>query len=183
LFERGVRIFNLLMHSSSGKQSRRLDWFKLRTHKICCKSNQFSIHEASHKTRIIKAMSDKQQQQLQQKPITALQDLLAGGLAGSASVCVGHPFDTHKVMLQTTSSNTTGASSSSMNANIQMNKLSILKLYRGMGAPLSTAAVVNALIFSSFGESSRLWDDYFFSDEGRHSINNEKDVPNVSANV
>ena len=29
--------------------------------------------------------------------VTALQDFLAGGLAGSASVIVGHPFDTMKV--------------------------------------------------------------------------------------
>ena len=128
-------------------------------------------------------MSDEQQQQQQQQerqPVTALQDLIAGGLAGSASVCVGHPFDTHKVMLQT-SSHTSALSSTSMNSN--MNKLSILKLYKGMGAPLSTAAVVNAMIFSSFGESSRLWDDYFFPEEGRHSINNEKDVPNVSGTI
>lgn len=34
-----------------------------------------------------------------------------------------------------------------------------------MGPPLSTAAVVNAIIFSSFGESSRLWDDYFYSND------------------
>ena len=48
-----------------------------------------------------------------------------------------------------------------------------------MGAPLSAAAVVNALIFSSFGESSRLWDDYFFPDDGH--LQSIKDVPaNVS---
>jgi solute carrier family 25 carnitine/acylcarnitine transporter 20/29 len=45
-----------------------------------------------------------------------------------------------------------------------------------MGPPLSTAAVVNALIFSSFGESSRLWDDFFYPEEGHHVI--VKDVPN-----
>lgn len=179
MFERGVRIFNLLILLGSNRG----DWIGSNFGHIKYAAGLINSQFTKPLTKlIVKAMSDKQQQQLQQKPITALQDLLAGGLAGSASVCVGHPFDTHKVMLQTTSSNT-AASSSSMNANIQMNKLSILKLYRGMGAPLSTAAVVNALIFSSFGESSRLWDDYFFSDEGRHSINNEKDVPNVSANV
>ena len=37
-----------------------------------------------------------------QAPVaTALQDLIAGGAAGSASVVVGHPFDTYKVRLHT----------------------------------------------------------------------------------
>lgn len=31
--------------------------------------------------------------------VTALHDFIAGGLAGSASVVVGHPFDTIKVSL------------------------------------------------------------------------------------
>lgn len=30
--------------------------------------------------------------------VTALQDFLAGGIAGTASVIVGHPFDTIKVI-------------------------------------------------------------------------------------
>lgn len=104
----------------------------------------------------------------QQQPVTALQDLIAGGIAGSASVCVGHPFDTYKVMLQTSSGKINSGQA------IQ-SPLSFMKLYRGMGAPLSTAAVVNALIFSSFGESSRLWDDYFFPQEGLHHPT--RDVP------
>ena len=33
--------------------------------------------------------------------VTALQDFIAGGIAGSASVIVGHPFDTIKVSLST----------------------------------------------------------------------------------
>jgi solute carrier family 25 carnitine/acylcarnitine transporter 20/29 len=93
---------------------------------------------------------------------TALQDLLAGGIAGSCSVIVGHPFDTYKVRLQTSSGKPSLGSISS--------------LFKGMGPPLSTAAVVNALIFSSFGESSRLWDDFFYPEEGHHVL--VKDVPN-----
>jgi len=81
--------------------------------------------------------------------VTAFQDFIAGGIAGTASVVVGHPFDTIKVRLQTSSSVAFTSNLSS--------------LYRGMAAPLSTAAVVNALIFSSFGYSSRLWDKAFES--------------------
>lgn len=103
--------------------------------------------------------------------INAVQDLIAGGIAGSASVVVGHPFDTYKVLLQT-------SSSSANTPNTSFSKSSILKLYKGMGAPLTSAMVVNALIFSSYGESSRLWDDLFYADEGVHHL--QKDVPNVS---
>ena len=36
----------------------------------------------------------------------------------------------------------------------------VSSLFRGLGAPLSTACVVNAIIFSSYGWSSRLFDQY-----------------------
>ena len=36
----------------------------------------------------------------------------------------------------------------------------VSSLFRGMAAPLSTACVVNAIIFSSYGWSSRLFDQY-----------------------
>lgn len=93
---------------------------------------------------------------IKDKPVTALQDLISGGIAGSVSVLVGHPFDTVKVRLQTIvrSSSTTAAFGG------------FSSLYRGMGPPLSTAVVVNALIFSSFGESSRIWDECVHPKEG-----------------
>jgi len=107
-----------------------------------------------------------------QVQVTALQDLIAGGIAGSASVIVGHPFDTYKVRLQTMTTSSSAKPSIAAFGGIS-------GLFRGMSAPLSTAAVVNALIFSSFGESSRLWDDYYYPDEGHHE--NKKDVPLVSS--
>lgn len=85
--------------------------------------------------------------------VSALQDLIAGGIAGSASVIVGHPFDTYKVRLQTSTSKSTPTNAAAFGG--------ISSLFRGMAPPLSTAAVVNALIFSAYGESSRLWDIYF----------------------
>lgn len=100
---------------------------------------------------------------VQPQQVTAAQDLIAGGIAGSCSVIVGHPFDTYKVMLQTSAHSAPKKS------------LTISKLYRGMIPPLASAGVVNALIFSSFGESSRLWDDYFCPEEGSSHMN-EKDA-------
>ena len=96
--------------------------------------------------------------------VTAFHDLIAGGVAGSASVIVGHPFDTIKVRLQTsTSSSSSGnksvASSSSSSGSFR-------SLFKGMAAPLSTAAIVNAIIFASYGSSTRLWEDVF--ENGQH---------------
>ena len=95
--------------------------------------------------------------------VTALHDLIAGGIAGSASVIVGHPFDTIKVRLQTmtsppSSGNGNGASSSTSGG--------FKSLFKGMGAPLSTAAIVNAIIFATYGSSTRLWEDLF--ENGQH---------------
>ena len=87
----------------------------------------------------------------QQAPVaTALQDLIAGGAAGSASVVVGHPFDTYKVRLQTSKPGCTESTKAFGGFS---------SLFRGMAAPLCCASVVNANIFSAFGESSRLWDE------------------------
>ena len=40
----------------------------------------------------------------------------------------------------------------------------VSSLFRGMAAPLSSAVVVNAIIFSSYGASSRLYDQYLIDD-------------------
>lgn len=83
--------------------------------------------------------------------VTTLHDLIAGGIAGSASVVVGHPFDTIKVRMQTSG----GAGVASWNSK------AIAGLFRGMGPPLSAAGLVNALVFSSYGWSNRMWDDHY----------------------
>mmetsp|Transcript_17466 Transcript_17466/g.25817 ORF Transcript_17466/g.25817 Transcript_17466/m.25817 type:complete len:323 (-) Transcript_17466:245-1213(-) len=83
------------------------------------------------------------------KEVNVLYDLIAGGVAGSASVIVGHPFDTIKVRLQTSSTSLSSSASGGL-----------ISLFRGMAAPLSTAAVVNAIIFAAYGASSRWWDQH-----------------------
>jgi len=88
-----------------------------------------------------------------EQEVSFFHDFISGGVAGSASVVVGHPMDTLKVRMQ-----------------IAKGKPSIAKLaigskyggpatlFRGMAAPLSAATAVNALIFSSYGWSSRLYE-------------------------
>lgn len=88
--------------------------------------------------------------------VTFFHDFVAGGLAGSASVIVGHPFDTIKVRFQT----------SNMGIMAAMTEFGgVSSLYRGMAAPLSAAAAINAIVFSSYGASSRLYDLYIGAPE------------------
>lgn len=98
--------------------------------------------------------------------VTFLQDFVAGGMAGSASVIVGHPLDTLKVRVQNS------AQSSSIMASITEFG-GVSSLFRGMGAPLSAAAIVNAIVFSSYGLGSRLYDSYLFDPSSSSSSSNE----------
>jgi solute carrier family 25 carnitine/acylcarnitine transporter 20/29 len=85
-----------------------------------------------------------------------MHDLIAGGVAGSVSVIVGHPFDTIKVNMQAEANNT---NCSKFNYHYTLSN--IQSLYRGVAAPLSTAAVFNAVVFASFGSFTRLWEHTF----------------------
>lgn len=66
------------------------------------------------------------------------------------------PFDTIKVRLQTSFANDSGKKTSSSSAASGGFK----SLFKGMSPPLATAAICNAIIFASYGHSTRLWDEY-----------------------
>lgn len=85
----------------------------------------------------------------QQAKSNAIHDLIAGGVAGSAGIVIGHPMDSIKVRLQMAS----GTSSSAAGA------FQLTGLMRGIAAPFAMAAFVNASIFTTFGEASRFWDN------------------------
>mmetsp|Transcript_32874 Transcript_32874/g.36607 ORF Transcript_32874/g.36607 Transcript_32874/m.36607 type:complete len:396 (+) Transcript_32874:1-1188(+) len=95
-----------------------------------------------------------------EQEISFFNDFIAGGVAGSASVVVGHPMDTLKVRMQTSKGNpslwslATGSKYGGPSS-----------LFRGMTAPLSTACVVNAIIFSSYGWSTRLYEERYNAQE------------------
>mmetsp|Transcript_48114 Transcript_48114/g.58019 ORF Transcript_48114/g.58019 Transcript_48114/m.58019 type:complete len:390 (+) Transcript_48114:64-1233(+) len=81
--------------------------------------------------------------------IDTIDDLIAGGVAGMASVVVGHPFDTIKVRMQIAAASTSGGFGGAKS------------LWNGMSAPLLAAGAINALVFGSFGWSSRVWDEHY----------------------
>ena len=89
---------------------------------------------------------------MEEQDVSFFHDFIAGGIAGSASVVVGHPMDTLKVRMQTSAG---GASMWSLATGYGGPQ----SLFRGMAAPLSTACVINAIIFSSYGWSSRMYDE------------------------
>ena len=116
--------------------------------------------------------------------VNPFHDLIAGGVAGSASVIVGHPFDTIKVRLQLSSaaangsnerrhggggrqtSSTSSTSTLAMSAPSKYSFATFRSLFQGMAAPLSSATLVNAIIFASYGAFTRVWENIF--ENGNH---------------
>ncbi|CAJ1942490.1 unnamed protein product [Cylindrotheca closterium] len=86
--------------------------------------------------------------------VSFFHDFVAGGIAGSASVVVGHPFDTLKVRMQTATQRVSLMSLATSYGGMG-------SLFRGMSAPLVSASFINATIFATYGWSSRVYDDYF----------------------
>ena len=113
-----------------------------------------------------------------------IHDVLAGGVAGSAGIIIGHPLDSMKVRLQTAASSATASSSSSFSSSSPMMMMlarqggrnhsqhaleqqpqqSVGKhkrsLWAGIGPPLVMASLVNASVFVTYGTTTRMWDEY-----------------------
>lgn len=80
-------------------------------------------------------------------------DLLSGTAGGVSQICIGHPFDTLKVALQRT---TKGDASTSLVFQNIIKKQGIAGLYAGIGPPLITVAIFNALLFTTTGYLNRV---------------------------
>ena len=102
-------------------------------------------------------------------PHHLLRDLAAGGVAGSAGVVVGHPFDSIKVRMQNTTAAVVSASSSSSSLSLAPSTTTggtralrhrnyLRGAWAGLSAPLAAASIVNASVFLTYGLSTRTWD-------------------------
>jgi len=78
-------------------------------------------------------------------------DLASGTAGGVAQILVGHPFDTVKVQLQRSSGHANPIDAVKQLVATQ----GVHGLYRGMGPPLCTVAVFNALLFGITGSLNR----------------------------
>jgi solute carrier family 25 carnitine/acylcarnitine transporter 20/29 len=90
-------------------------------------------------------------------------DLAAGTMAGVAQLLVGHPFDTIKVKLQSQPIPPPGQPPKFAGAMDAVRKTLEAEgpkgLYKGMGAPLATVAVFNAVLFTARGQMETLLRD------------------------
>lgn len=91
-------------------------------------------------------------------------DLTAGTFAGAAQLLVGHPFDTIKVKLQSQGAPAPGRPAKYAGAVDAVRKILAEEgtkgLYKGMGAPLATVAVSNAVLFCARGQMETLLRDH-----------------------
>lgn len=79
-------------------------------------------------------------------------DLASGTAAGIAQLLVGHPFDTVKVVMQTSATDTSALGA----ARAVVGSRGLLGFYRGMAAPLATVAAYNAIVFGTWGAVERV---------------------------
>jgi solute carrier family 25 (mitochondrial carnitine/acylcarnitine transporter), member 20/29 len=84
--------------------------------------------------------------------VVHLRDVLAGTMAGTAQIAVGHPFDTVKVTLQSSRDHSGPIAA----ARSILRNQGFVGLYRGVGPPLATVAVFNAVLFSVNETLSRM---------------------------
>lgn len=133
------------------------------TYGVCSFLPDFTEHPKPKRRKDIATINSGQQQEAKAQrknespvdsdDITFFHDFVAGGVAGCASVVVGHPFDTMKCRLQMSHGN--GGLLQTMRE-----FGGFLSLFRGLSAPLYAATAINALVFGSYGFSSRLYDEY-----------------------
>ena len=118
----------------------------------------------------------------QEAKSNAIHDLIAGGVAGSAGIVIGQPMDSWKVRVQMASGTSSvieltglyrGNAVRQQMASGTSSVIELTGLFRGIAAPFAMAAFVNASIFFSFGEASRLWDKYLQAGHDRSAAAGE----------
>ncbi|RIA82122.1 solute carrier family 25 protein [Glomus cerebriforme] len=97
-----------------------------------------------------------------EKKFPSFNDFFAGYISGVAGLLVGSPLDVLKVRLQT-ASNTNGRiqMSSSIRTLMEMKRAEGLSsLFKGVGSPIIGLALLNSILFASYGGIMRVFDEY-----------------------
>lgn len=97
------------------------------------------------------ALQQKRRLTTVQKQTNAIHDIIAGGIAGSAGIFVGHPLDSLKVRMQMSGGSIRSILSQSSTRG---------SVWNGLPAPMAGATALNACIFLTYGSTTRLWDKY-----------------------
>lgn len=89
--------------------------------------------------------------------LSPAQDFIAGTFAGIAITLVGHPFDTIKVRLQTQEK---AIFKGALDATFKTIKgEGVRGLYKGMGSPMATIPIINAIVFAAYGQAKSWFAD------------------------
>eukprot|EP00611_Tribonema_gayanum_P026434 TRINITY_DN629_c0_g1_i4.p1 TRINITY_DN629_c0_g1~~TRINITY_DN629_c0_g1_i4.p1 ORF type:complete len:157 (-),score=14.11 TRINITY_DN629_c0_g1_i4:1854-2324(-) len=78
----------------------------------------------------------------------------AGLTSGCAGILVGQPFDTVKVRLQTASHGTYSGPLRCLRDTVH--KEGVTALFKGLGPPLASAPIVNAIAFAAYVQASKV---------------------------
>lgn len=92
-------------------------------------------------------------------------EIIAGGISGMAGVCVGHPFDTVKVLMQTSSKYRNPLHCLRSVAQSD----GIRSLFNGIIPPLGIATAINAVLFFSYELSLRMICKFSFNEHNNKS--------------
>eukprot|EP00903_Cladosiphon_okamuranus_P016983 g15655.t1 len=99
-------------------------------------------------------------------------DFMGGVVSGISGIVVGQPFDTIKVRLQTqdlppapVGTNPPKVKGAMACAVETVSKEGVLALFKGMGTPLASAALVNAICFGAYAQSQRTLAAYGFIED------------------
>lgn len=95
----------------------------------------------------------------------ARDDLIAGTCAGVAITLTGHPFDTVKVRLQTQPGPAGFSSGLQCAWQTVRREGGPRALYKGMGGPLTTVPLVNAIVFMAYESAKRFCANFSRNDD------------------
>uniref|UniRef100_A0A8D8T8B1 Mitochondrial carnitine/acylcarnitine carrier protein n=1 Tax=Cacopsylla melanoneura TaxID=428564 RepID=A0A8D8T8B1_9HEMI len=93
--------------------------------------------------------------------VSPFQYFIAGGIGGVVMVSVGHPFDTCKVRMQATTSHAPEYTSTIDCFKKILKNETVTGLFKGMGAPITAVAPMNALNYFGYGTGVK----FFSNDE------------------
>ncbi|CAN0054488.1 unnamed protein product [Scytosiphon promiscuus] len=118
-------------------------------------------------------------------------DFLGGVVSGVSGIVVGQPFDTIKVRVQTQAIPVMAAAASAVDSQSlthkqqpqvkgamacaveTVSKEGVLALFKGMGTPLASAALVNAVSFGAYAQSQRMLAAYGFIEDDSHTADGD----------
>ena len=91
--------------------------------------------------------------------LAQIKDITAGCFAGAIAKVIEYPFDTLKVLCQINESNIAQQSTLQITRNV-LEKEGLIRMYRGLSAPLFGSCLENLIVFWLFGSTERYFKKY-----------------------